>query len=126
MVRLLLDSSILIDFLRKTNKNDSIFAGLLKQNPEFCISMISHTEIFSGKSVWETRKARKDLEELFSGIYIIPFSLKISELAGKLHMIYRIDLLDCIIAATALEQNIPIATLNIKDFKMIKGLKIHN
>ncbi len=46
------------------------------------------------------------------------------EKAGKIRREVEISLIDAIIAASALELNLSLATLNKKDFKKIKGLAL--
>lgn len=54
---------------------------------------------------------------------MLPFEKDITKKAGKLRAVYGIDLWDAIIAATALTYNIPLMTLNTKDFVHIEGLE---
>lgn len=123
MKKLLLDSSVVIDFLRRKDKNDSLLAKL--PNYDFYISIVTHTELYSGKSIWESKEAKAELEKFLSIVTILPLIDKISQVAGKIKA-YNNDrsLLDCIIAATAINNNLTLATLNIKDFEKIKGVKL--
>lgn len=47
-----------------------------------------------------------------------------SKLAGKIVAKTGIELIDAIIVATAFKCNLPLATLNMKDFGKVKGLKL--
>jgi len=124
MKRLLLDTSVVIDFLRRADKKQTL---LYKLSTEQCaLSFITHTELFAGKSVWESKKAKEELDTLFSGLTILPFDVAISEKAGSLKAAYdNIDLLDCIIAATAFHHDMELATLNTKDFSPIVGIRLY-
>ncbi len=124
MSNVVVDSSVLIDFVRCRDKSKAMLPLLVLQN-ELHISVLTHTELWSGKSVWESARAQRELESLFSGLTIVPLTEQISRLAGKLKSQHKeIALVDCIIAATALDQNMEFATLNHKHFTVFKKLKL--
>jgi len=125
MKRLLLDTSVVIDFLRRADKRQTL---LYKLSTEHCaISLITHTELLAGKSVWESKKAREELETLFSGLTILPFDAAISEKAGAIKAVHAsVDLLDCIIAATAICHDLELVTFNTKDFSRIANIKLYS
>lgn len=124
MKDILVDSSILIDFLRQENKKDTLFFNLTQNYNQIFISIITHAELHSGRGIWEKSKVRFELKKLLEGIEILPLKVDISEKAGKIRAKYGINLLDAIIAATAILTKLDFVTLNIKDFKMIRGLKL--
>lgn len=45
---ILVDTSILIDYYRKTDKENSVWIGLVRQEYSFAISAITKYEIYSG------------------------------------------------------------------------------
>lgn len=45
---IMVDTSILIDFYRRTNKNKSVWLSLVKEDYHFGISAITKYEIYSG------------------------------------------------------------------------------
>lgn len=122
-MKLLVDTSVIIDFLRRKDKENSILFGISKE--DLYISIVTHTEIYGGKSVWESDRARQEVEILFSNIIILPLDIVVSEGTGKIKA-YNHDrtILDCIIAATSLHHGLELTTLNIKDFDKIKGLRL--
>lgn len=124
MKPVLIDTSILIDFLRASHKEKTPFMHLVEQGTELFVSIITHTELYAGKSVWEKPQARKELEILFSGIKILPITTSISTMAGKIRASYSTDLIDALIAATAIENGYSLATLNRKDFEKIEGIRL--
>lgn len=124
MAKVLLDTSIVIDFLRRKDKEKSQLFFLSRGNNKLFVSIITHTELYSGKSAWENKKAHQELETLFSGIKILPLDEEISQKAGKIRAEHNTNLLDAIIAATAIEHSLLLSTLNLKDFEKIKDLKI--
>lgn len=125
MKKLLIDTSVIIDFLRRKDKEATLLYKI--SHNYLYMSIVTHTEIYSGKSVWEKEKAKEEVHELFSGLTILPLIPEISKVAGHVKA-YNHDssILDCIIAATALVHDIELATLNVKDFEKIKGIHLFN
>lgn len=123
-MRVLVDSSVLIDFLRVKDKQTTNFFSLVSNNHQLYTSVIVHTELFAGRSVWESKRAFSELSDLFSGIKILPLTEEISQKAGEIKTRFDLDIIDAIIASTALLTNLDLATLNIKDFKKVPGLKL--
>ena len=122
---ILLDSSILIDFYRKKDKSKSVFLKLHRQNRIFAISVITHFEIYVG-----ARDSQVDFwNNLFHDFTILPLSTDISLCATVIDSDLRknrkqIDIPDLFIAATAIVNKLPFATLNKKHFDRIKELKL--
>lgn len=125
MSRILLDSSIIIDLLRRKDKTQTLLHKLTLQGYHLAIAIITHAELYSGKSIWEKQKAREELETILQYIEIISIDKSISEKAGEIRAHYQINLLDAIIASTAIHHNLSLATLNIKDFEKIPKLKLY-
>lgn len=86
-------------------------------------SFITHSELYAGSSVWEKNVAREELEILLSGMEILPINIEISKKAGEIRAKCGVDLFDAIIAATAIINNFPLSTKNIKHFEKIKEIK---
>lgn len=125
MNSVLLDTSVIVDFLRRKDKEQSLLYRLAGKKLKLSLSIITHTELYAGKSVWEKRKAGSELETILSGLTLIPLDVSISQLAGQIRARYTINLVDAIIAATAITNKISLATLNTKHFTSIKGLKLY-
>ena len=118
----LIDTSIIIDHLRIYQKDKkTLFINLLEKYEEIYFCAISIAEIFSGKSA---AKNEEKIRQLFNLGEIINLTPKLMEKAGKIRRETEISLIDAIIAASALELNLSLATLNKKDFKKIKGLTL--
>jgi len=121
---LLLDTSVIIDYLRRNDKGNNPIISLSKIY-KYKISIITHTELYVGRSIWENPQAKRTFLTLLSNIKIIPLTRKISEVAGNIKSKHNsIDLLDSIIAATAINQKLELVTFNIKDFEKIKGIEL--
>lgn len=124
MNSILLDSSVIVDFLRVENKETTLFKKLVETVNNLYISILGHTELFAGKSIWENPGAREDLENLLSEIEILNIDEDLSKAAGEIRARYNIHIVDAIIAATAIKHKLKLATLNVKDFDKIRGVKI--
>ncbi|MEK7616609.1 MAG: type II toxin-antitoxin system VapC family toxin [Patescibacteria group bacterium] len=125
MMGLLIDTSIILDFLRQKDKSKTIYIKLEQSQTNLYISIISPTELYSGKSIWEKNTAREDLELVLSGLQILKLDEIISKNAGELRAQYGLGIGDAIIAQTAIFHKLKLATLNVKDFEKIKGIKLY-
>ena len=121
---ILLDSSVIIDFLRVKDKTKTWFYKLNSESQPLGISIISLTELYAGKSTWEKPAAKIEIDIIISGLQIISLTHDISISAGKLRADFNINALDAIVAQTAITSNSPLATLNSKHFKNIPHLKL--
>ena len=122
---ILIDTSILIDYYRKTDKANSMWIALVRQGYEFSISAITKYEIYSGA----TRGQLDFWVNIMQAINILSFDGTTVNAAVRINTILKkkrkqIDLADLFIAATAIANNLPLATLNIKHFDRIEELKI--
>jgi predicted nucleic acid-binding protein len=88
------------------------------------VSIITHTELYAGSSVWSSSTARQELETIISELTVYPLTKQVSQQAGKLVAQHDFSLEDAIIAATAIDQNVPLATLNVKDFAFIDDVAL--
>jgi len=120
---ILLDTSILIDYYRKTDKSNSVWVTLVQQGYEFTVSTITRYEIYSGA----TESQLLFWEELFQVVVTLPFNEVCVDTAVKINATLKrkrkqIDLADLFIAATAVAHNLPLATLNTKHFERVEEL----
>jgi len=74
----------------------------------------------------EKEESLKFIEGLVGNCEILPPGLNTAKLAGKIlrQSNYQISFQDAQIASLALENNLPLLTLDKKDFKKIKGIKL--
>lgn len=124
MKKILLDTSVIIDFLRRKDKDKTLLFIFAQQDYQLYVSIITHTELYAGKSVWENKKAKEELEVLFSGMKILALEPNISQKAGEIKAKYNLNLLDAIVASTAIIHKLELSTLNIKDFDQVKELNL--
>jgi len=123
--RVLVDTSIIIAYLRKKNKENTEFIRLYKSF-DLCISSITVFELFNGAS---TAEKEKEIELICQNIEIIDFNLAISKKASELFRKMRkenklIEFRDILIGATAIEHEISIATKNKKHFERISNIQL--
>lgn len=112
----LLDSNYVIGILnRAISAEDFLY-------PHSVISAVTVMELYalSGMSPEEERR----IDEAVQHLNIVPVDIFIAKRAGILARTRKRGKADLIIAATALELNIPLLTNNIRDFKNIAGLKL--
>ena len=123
----LVDTSILIDFFRKTDKRNSVLMSFVKNDFELCISSITGYEIYIGAN----ENQIEYWDQLLKKIIVIAFDKKASREAVEINNLLKknrkqIDIADLFIAATAIANDLPIITLNEKHFNRIDKLKIIN
>lgn len=124
MTKILLDTSIIVDYLRQKDKSLTILFNLISPKYELYASIITHTESYGGKSVWEHQKAQEALEKIFANITILPLDENLSKKAGEIRAKHNTAITDAVIAATVINHKLTLVTLNIKDFKDIEGIKL--
>ena len=122
---ILLDTSILIDYFRKKDKTKGTLFRLSKISQEFAVSTITQFEIYTGVPVDQI----KEWDDFFKDVIIYPLDTPIALIAAKINSDLRkinkqIDLADLFIAATAINHNLPCATLNRKHFERIGDLQL--
>ena len=125
---ILIDTSIIIDHLRKKNKTNTVFFKLVSHNYNLYISSITLFELLSGAI--DAQKV-KDIKTTLSFVKILDFDSSSAEKASAayLHLKKRnslVDVRDLFIAASAITNNLPVSTLNHKHFQNIPELIIFN
>lgn len=122
---ILVDTSILIDYFRKQNKEKTQLFELFTQKEDLAISVITKYELMIGSN------ARQDLfwKDLLENLTIVALDEAIvdetilikKELKANNN---EIGLADMIIAATARFHQMPLTTLNQNHFGRVSRLKI--
>jgi predicted nucleic acid-binding protein len=121
----LVDTSILIDLFRKTDKTNSALVSLVRQGYIYFISAITEYEIYTGTTPGQVGFWDDFLEKT----NVLPFDKVVVKVAVKLNKDLKrkrklIDIADIFIATTAIANNLPLATLNKKHFERIDNLTI--
>lgn len=118
-MRLLLDTSVLIDVLRSRPGRRELLAQLARGGHNLATSALNVAEVFSGMRPEEQEQTQAFLEALDC----YPLSRMAGQLAGSLKNKWArkgrtLTLADAIVAAIALEHNCTLMTDNRKDFPM--------
>jgi tRNA(fMet)-specific endonuclease VapC len=116
-------TSLLIDFFRKSDKSKSQLISLVKKGYTFCICVITEYEIYSGA----TEQQLEYRQEFLKKITVINLDQSAVKEAVNINNQLKakrkqIDLADLFIAAIAVSNNLPVATLNKKHFTRIESL----
>jgi len=125
---ILIDTSIIIEFLRKKNKRNTCLWKVKEVGFNCFISTITVFELYAGAI---TDRHKQDLEKLLRWIEIIPFTQEIAKHSAEIYKKLKannqlIEFRDIFIGATALEMQLPLITLNEVHFNRIKGIKIYD
>lgn len=123
--KLMIDTSILIDYFRKSDKEKSRLVQHFIGYQEIYISCITEFEIFNGAT--DTNKEFWD--RMLSRMMIVEFDSKTAREAAKIVLEMKVkrktrDKPDLFIAATAIVHDLHFDTLNIRHFAPIDRLKI--
>ena len=122
--RILIDTSVVIDHFRKKNKQKSLLYELAKENTLF-LSAISKFEFLVGTKLTQIRQTKKIVE----GFYILSFNSHVADVASDIAKKLKtknkiIEFRDIFIAATAIANDMPLSTLNVKHFERIDDLEL--
>ncbi len=123
-MEILIDTSVLIDHIRKTKKKDTLFSKIILFHKPL-ISEIVAFELLIGKN----KTNQYFINGILENIEHLPFDNACKFKAVEIYLNLRknnklIQPPDIFIAATALAHNYPLATFNIKHFNRVKNLKI--
>ena len=118
-MKLLLDTSVLIDVLRRRNRRREFVAELARASHILSTSMLNVAEVYAGMRPSEEPETSAFLDNL----YLFELSGRSARLAGELKNRWSkkgctLTLADAIVAAVAIEQGCQLLTDNRKDFPM--------
>ena len=117
-MRIVLDASVVIDNFRTGR---STFGD----NEELVMSSVTVAELYTGQSAQKEGRQGELLENFLFGVDILFPDLEMAKLVGKLKYKYKMSLGDAFVAALAIDQKLPLATLDKKAFGKIPGLKFY-
>ncbi len=123
--RIIVDTSVIIDFLRKRKKEVSALWKIRETSTCF-MSVITLFELLSGA---KTERHFADIKIISNWIGQIFLDDKTAELSAHIYKNLKgknqlLEFRDIFIAATAIHQNLTLATLNKKHFEQIENLKL--
>ncbi|MEO0555387.1 MAG: type II toxin-antitoxin system VapC family toxin [Bacteroidota bacterium] len=113
-----------MNFIKKTLKILARLQTIGQSN--IALSMITAGELLYGAiNKKDLTQINKDIQHLEIKHITPEIGECFIELMGRYTLSHNLSLPDGLIAATAITENIPLYTLNQKDFKYIKGLKLY-
>lgn len=119
----LVDTSILIDFFRKSDKANSRLMKLTTGGFRFCISAVTEFKIYTGT----TQNQIDYWEDFLLRTQVLAFHKEVARTAVDINKALRkqsklIRMADLFIAATAVHYSLPLITLNVKHFERVDEL----
>jgi predicted nucleic acid-binding protein len=123
-VKLLADTSILIDHLRGEPRAVQLLADTVSRGDELWSATVVRTEVLAGMRPRETKATLL----LLGAIRWQETTVELADRAGELARRYlrshrSVDTVDYLVAATALHLGAPLLTLNVRHFPMFPGLQ---
>lgn len=123
--RMVVDTSIFIEYLRSRDRENTALANLPVDTVLY-VSAVTVFELYSGAT---DLSKRLDIDTLLTGVFVLPLNAEVAKNAGFIYQDLRrrgkmIEVTDILIAATALENNLPVKTLNIEHFQRVRGLTV--
>ncbi len=118
-MKILLDTSVLIDVLRRRNQRREALAELVRADQMLATTSLNVAELYAGMRLGEEALS----EAFLSGLECFDLTGTAARLAGKLKNQWAkrgrtLALADTVIAAIAIEQRCALLTDNHKDFPM--------
>ena len=119
-----IDACIFIKHWRSKNRADTLLTELLQHRTAY-VSTVAKYEVLIGAD----EREMDEWDRIFEEITVLPFDDVAVDVA---RMIFRqlkqenklIDISDILIAATAIANDFPLATLNRSHFERIRGLRM--
>ena len=122
---IMIDTSIIIDHLRKRNKQKSILFQVVDSHLLHAPTIVEF-ELFAGAT---NAAKRQDVQRVLEPCTILPLTSEIAQHAAHLYQQLKqsnqvLEIRDLFIAATAIIHGYPLMTLNAKHFARIDALDL--
>ena len=127
MGRVILDTDILVDFLRGVDKAVKMVEDFIKGDTDICTTSINAFELYWGSFKLGKSKRVDAVDRLLTHLNVINFTQREARACGE-EMAYlesigmQIDIRDLIIGVLTRENNGAIVTGNVKHFSRIRNL----
>jgi tRNA(fMet)-specific endonuclease VapC len=120
---MVIDSSIFIEYLRSRDRQATTLLNLPAAS-QYYVADVTVFELYMGAK--DPAKWR-DVDVILQPLMKLPFNTDTAMEAAKIFQLLQkqgniIEFRDIFIAATAITNNLPIKTLNTKDFSKVPGL----
>lgn len=121
----MIDSCILIDYFRKADKSKSAWFQLINSGFDLAMSVIVKYEVYAGA----TPQQINFWKDTLSDVLILPLEEHCVDEAVVINAQLKLDrkqigIADLLIAATAVSNKMPLATLNKRHFERINMLEL--
>ncbi len=120
MQKLLVDTTIIVEYL-KTGKG---VLGSVMDTYTLFIPMVVYTELLAIKRAENDNVSRQIRDFISDNFELIQINSTIAATAGKVLRDYEVTLAHSLIAATALEEDIPLLTYDMHIFDRVANLKL--
>ncbi len=122
---LMIDTSVVIDHLRKRNKRKSALFRIV-DDYQLHTSTIVEFELFAGAT---NAKKRQDLQQILKTCASVSLTSEIAQHAGQLYQRLKrknklLEIRDLFIASSAVVHGIPLMTFNLGHFQRVDGLNL--
>ena len=123
MAEILLDSDILIDHLRGYEPARQYLRRFEAGEMQRYLSIITVAELAAGQMRQEDEEAK--VQHLLALFTHIDLDFAIAWRGGEIRRQYHTRLADALIAATALRHGLSLVTRNLRHFRRVPGLTVH-
>ena len=123
---ILVDSDVLIDVLRKDAMAETVLTALGSVSP-LGISIVSRMETIRGCRNFEVKQQAEKLLKRFQVVALDgAISRRADELVSQYYLGHNLEIPDALIAATAIEYDLPLLSKNQRDFQFMdkSGLQL--
>jgi predicted nucleic acid-binding protein len=122
----LVDTSVLIEYFRKKDKSRTLLRKLALEDHSLVLSVITEFEVFVGATeaqlgYWDQMLEHMDVRPLTSREVRLAATLQANFKRRRI----QVAMPDLLIAASAMEAGLPVATLNKKHFEALPGIKLY-
>ena len=121
----MIDACVFIEHWRSKNKEGTLLAKLHQQQRKLYVSAVAKYEVLAGAD----NEDMKAWYQLFDNVIVLAFDDVTIDYARKIYRQLRqenklVDTTDILIAATAMTNDLPLATFNRNHFERIRGLRM--
>ena len=121
----MVDSCVFIDYFRSKKKEDTFLTKLTRKSRKLYVSAVAKYEVLAGAN----ERDILEWQRIFEKIVVFAFEDSTIMTAREIYQQLKkenkiIDIGDILIAATAIANDLPLATFNQNHFDRIRGLRL--